>query len=231
MPSRRIEDLDQRFQPMVRNLLDWGQKLIDNTGWKLFITDGFRSFQEQNELYAQGRTKPGKIVTNAKGGQSAHNYGLAVDLAFQKAGVLSYSPDLYAPIYSVARSMNFELGADWTSFPDKPHFAYPNWRNAIINDGGEKPMPNMYKGLDLSNADSMRVAVDTWADVRDGKYVKKEESDRLIKEAYERGKKEAPKPQPQQPVSSVDLNKWMENGLTTEEMVGPMKVITNYKRK
>ncbi|MFJ5622021.1 M15 family metallopeptidase [Peribacillus loiseleuriae] len=43
------------------------------------IPDGYRSIAEQDKLYAQGRTAPGKVVTNAKGGQSNHNYGLAVD--------------------------------------------------------------------------------------------------------------------------------------------------------
>lgn len=43
-----------------------------------------RSFAEQDALYAQGRTKPGSIVTWAKGGQSFHNYGLAVDIVLLK---------------------------------------------------------------------------------------------------------------------------------------------------
>jgi peptidoglycan L-alanyl-D-glutamate endopeptidase CwlK len=43
------------------------------------LTSGYRSKKEQNELYAQGRSKPGQVVTNAKAGQSYHNYGLAVD--------------------------------------------------------------------------------------------------------------------------------------------------------
>lgn len=45
------------------------------------IVQGLRTIDEQNALYAQGRTKPGKIVTNAKGGSSYHNYGLAIDFA------------------------------------------------------------------------------------------------------------------------------------------------------
>lgn len=49
------------------------------------ITSGYRSFAEQNKLYAQGRTAPGKIVTNAKGGQSNHNYGLAIDYVLLSA--------------------------------------------------------------------------------------------------------------------------------------------------
>lgn len=127
MSSRKIEDLNQIFQPMVRSLLTKGQEAIASSGWTLFITDGFRSFEEQTQLYNQGRITPGSIVTNAKAGQSAHNFGLAVDLAFQKAGVLSYSADLYAPIYKIARSLGFELGADWAGFVDKPHFEHPQW--------------------------------------------------------------------------------------------------------
>lgn len=48
---------------------------------KLRFTHVLRTFQEQNALYAQGRTKKGNIVTNAKGGQSFHNYGVACDFA------------------------------------------------------------------------------------------------------------------------------------------------------
>lgn len=45
------------------------------------IVQGLRTIEEQNEIYAQGRTKPGKVVTNAKGGSSFHNYGIAFDFA------------------------------------------------------------------------------------------------------------------------------------------------------
>lgn len=47
---------------------------------KIRITDGYRTIEEQNLLYAKGRTALGKKVTNAKGGQSIHNYGFAVDM-------------------------------------------------------------------------------------------------------------------------------------------------------
>jgi len=46
---------------------------------KVRIVQGFRSFMEQDALYAQGRTKPGLKVTAAKGGESYHNYGLSID--------------------------------------------------------------------------------------------------------------------------------------------------------
>lgn len=48
------------------------------------IVQGLRTIDEQNAIYAQGRTKPGKIVTKAKGGKSYHNYGLAIDFAIMR---------------------------------------------------------------------------------------------------------------------------------------------------
>lgn len=128
MASRRIEDLHPDFQPMVRSLLKLGNNAIADTGYEFFITDGYRSEEEQTRLYAQGRSLPGKVVTNARAGQSAHNYGLAVDMAFQKDGQLFYLHDLYDKIYPIARNLGFILGADWITFKDRPHFEYPNWQ-------------------------------------------------------------------------------------------------------
>jgi len=53
---------------------------LANEGYTIEVVQGLRSFAEQDELFKQGRSKPGQIVTRAKGGQSNHNYGLAVDL-------------------------------------------------------------------------------------------------------------------------------------------------------
>jgi peptidoglycan L-alanyl-D-glutamate endopeptidase CwlK len=58
------------------------QKASD-LGISIVITEGFRSKEEQDKLYAKGRTEEGNIVTQSKGGQSYHNYGLAIDLAIQ----------------------------------------------------------------------------------------------------------------------------------------------------
>lgn len=178
MASRKIEDLHEIFQPMVRELLKQGQDAILSTGYTFFITDGFRSFDEQTTLYNQGRTTPGKIVTNAKAGQSAHNYGLAVDCAFQKNGSLSYDPSLYAPVYKIARTLGFELGADWTGFSDKPHFEHPEWEKI---SKGEIIMTETldWKGLDPTNLASLNVAVLKWAEVRDGLYIEKSKYDEL----------------------------------------------------
>ncbi|UTI39875.1 peptidoglycan-binding protein [Niallia sp. RD1] len=98
-----------------------------NEGIYVLITDGYRSYAEQDALYAQGRTKPGKIVTNAKGGQSNHNFGIAVDFCLtNKEGTAAYWTvnAQWKRVAAIAKSMGFEWGGDWTSFKDNPHLEY-----------------------------------------------------------------------------------------------------------
>lgn len=70
MASRKIEDLHPDLIPLCEQFLDD----CSDAGVNALITCTYRSDEEQNALYAQGRTSKGKIVTNAKGGQSDHNY-------------------------------------------------------------------------------------------------------------------------------------------------------------
>jgi hypothetical protein len=72
---KTIATLEANFQRRVRQWLD---EMVQ-TGIRPLIYCGFRSFEEQLALFAQGRTKPGRIVTKAKPGESYHNYGLAFD--------------------------------------------------------------------------------------------------------------------------------------------------------
>lgn len=69
MASRRIEDLHPKLQPIAREFLSRCQA----AGFAVLITCTYRPLDEQAALYAQGRTKPGPIVTKAKPGQSRHN--------------------------------------------------------------------------------------------------------------------------------------------------------------
>jgi hypothetical protein len=103
-------------------------------GWEPFITDGYRSLTEQAKLYAQGRTQPGKIVTYAKPGESPHNYGLAVDLAWRKKpGEAFWKVSLYKKLAPIARDLGFTWGGDWARFKDNPHFEMKGWREIIDN--------------------------------------------------------------------------------------------------
>ncbi len=95
-------------------------KEMEMLGHPIRITEGYRSTERQNELYAQGRTTPGKIVTNAKGGESLHNYGCAVDIFFLKEGY-NASEALWQTLGAVGKKHGFEWGGDWKKFTDKPH--------------------------------------------------------------------------------------------------------------
>lgn len=96
------------------------------------LTQVLRTIKEQNDLYAQGRTKAGKIVTNAKGGSSYHNYGLAVDFCLIVDGkdvswdmVKDYDGDKVADwmeVVGIFKKHGWEWGGDWKSFKDYPHF-------------------------------------------------------------------------------------------------------------
>lgn len=91
-------------------------------GIGIAITQGFRSFAEQNALYAKGRTVKGTKVTNAKGGQSIHNYGLAVDFCIfddKKQPQWTVNKD-WKRVVEIAEGMGFEAGLRW-EFYDPPH--------------------------------------------------------------------------------------------------------------
>ena len=88
------------------------------------ITQGYRTFQESADLYAQGRTKPGQIVTDAKPGQSWHNYGLAVDFALIINGETSWdqhNPN-WGTVVSIFEKHGFTWGGNFPgTFKDYPH--------------------------------------------------------------------------------------------------------------
>lgn len=91
-----------------------------------YATSGFRSYVEQALLFEQGRTRIGKIVTNAKPGQSFHNFGIAMDfthdLDMVKPGLQPDWVDAnYILLAKEAVKVGLEPGALWTGFKDIPH--------------------------------------------------------------------------------------------------------------
>jgi hypothetical protein len=92
------------------------------------VTDGLRTFKEQDDLYAKGRTKPGDVVTNAKGGSSNHNYGLAVDLVpLDSKGQPNWKAkeEVWDAMGKVGKEHGLEWGGDWKKLVDRPHFQLP----------------------------------------------------------------------------------------------------------
>lgn len=92
------------------------------------VVQGLRDEAKQAELYAEGRTAPGKIVTNAPPGHSYHEYGLAVDCMpgirgdgpWKPNGVASH-PD-YAAMIAAGEAQGLVSGSRWIHMPDFPHF-------------------------------------------------------------------------------------------------------------
>lgn len=102
-------------------------------GMSLKITSGFRSKADQDELYAQGRTKAGKIVTNAPYPQSLHNHGLAFDICFTGANPYPSDDRLWKKIADTGVKLGLTSGYYFTSFKDRPHFEYKgNYKYADI---------------------------------------------------------------------------------------------------
>lgn len=125
------------LHPLVRDTFRGFIEDAETTlGIKLRITQGLRSFAQQNELYAQGRSqiqlslvglsfvtaKPTlPRVTNAKGGDSYHNYGLAVDLVNMINGTPDWNYDMEL-LLPIATKYGIDWGGLWKSIKDRPHF-------------------------------------------------------------------------------------------------------------
>src|SRR5258705_168085 len=102
--------------------------MYDDHGATLEVVQGLRTFAEQDALFAQGRTTPGKRVTNARGGQSNHNYGLAVDLCPFLAGQPRWTWDEgFNEIGELALKVGLEWGGSWHNLVDKPHVQIANF--------------------------------------------------------------------------------------------------------
>jgi peptidoglycan L-alanyl-D-glutamate endopeptidase CwlK len=105
--SRSLQDLHPLIAAKANELQEECDKLL---GIKIIITSTLRTFTEQAALYAQGRNLPGKIVTNAKSGESIHNYGLAFDFAIMKDGKVDWDD---IPSYKKVGEQGEDLGLQW----------------------------------------------------------------------------------------------------------------------
>ena len=124
--DRRINTLHPLVREKAKIFILKAEKEL---GIKLRVVQALRSWQEQADLYNKGRTeeskaKKEKIVTNAKAGDSYHNYGLAIDVVEIKDGKALWTNPNWSKIARLGKSLGFEWGGDWKSFKDKPHFQF-----------------------------------------------------------------------------------------------------------
>lgn len=121
--SRDINDL----HPKVASLAVAFKQLCDEEGIDLLITSTYRDHESQNALYAQGRTTKGNIVTNAKGGQSMHNWRVAFDVVPLRNGkpVWDTRDPVWARIGALGESVGLEWSGRWAGrLKETAHFQY-----------------------------------------------------------------------------------------------------------
>jgi hypothetical protein len=124
--DRTYKNILSLSSPMKEKAMQFIDTVYKNTKEGLTITDTYRTAEQQRDLYAKGRTKPGKTVTNAKPGESYHNYGLAFDVYFNAGSKIDNTVDLSrtmtADIAKYAEKLGLSWGGSWESFKDYPHF-------------------------------------------------------------------------------------------------------------
>jgi peptidoglycan L-alanyl-D-glutamate endopeptidase CwlK len=120
--ERNIATLHPKAQEKAREFMEQAVPRMEQLGATVRIICGNRTYTEQDALYAQGRSKPGRIVTNARGGWSNHNFGTAWDVGIFKGGKYLDDSPLYKTLGSVGQSLGLEWGGAWTRIVDEPHF-------------------------------------------------------------------------------------------------------------
>lgn len=122
--SREIGQLHPQVQELCKLFITKCQE----SGIKVIITSTYRDNEKQTQIYNQGRNgNPGKIVTNAKAGQSIHNYRLAFDFCPIVDGKAAWSDTLlFIKCANIGKSLGLTWGGDFKSIKDMPHFEYTN---------------------------------------------------------------------------------------------------------
>lgn len=101
-------------------------------GLKIGIGECYRTVAEQDKLYAQGRTTPGKKVTNAKGSSysSMHQWYVAFDF-YRNDGKGAYDnkDKFFNKVGKIGKDLGLIWGGSWITSKDLPHFQLKDWGN------------------------------------------------------------------------------------------------------
>lgn len=135
----RFEPVDARSETTIATLLPevqpFARALVHKAaanGVVIKIISGLRTYDEQNALYAQGRTAPGNKVTNARGGYSNHNFGIAFDVGVFDGGKYNGDSPKYKAVGVLGAELGLEWGGNWKTIIDQPHFQLrPVWAQGL----------------------------------------------------------------------------------------------------
>lgn len=146
--SRSLADLHPHVRAMAEQLLEQAER----AGIRLTVTFTLRSMETQAALYAQGRTAPGHIVTNARPGHSYHNFGLAIDvvptelLALPRWGDTpanqAHADALWKQLGAIGKAIGFHWGGEFKTLRDRPHFEWSGGLNLADLRAGRRPAPD-----------------------------------------------------------------------------------------
>lgn len=124
----RSESVIATLHPQVR---PYARALVMKAaaaGITIKVISGLRSYAEQDALYAKGRSKPGPKVTNARGGYSNHNFGIAFDVGVFDGTRYIPESSRYKVVGALGKELGLEWGGNWKTIQDEPHFQLrPRW--------------------------------------------------------------------------------------------------------
>ncbi len=116
--SRNIHDLMPEVAVLCQHFID----LCAAQGIEIIITSTYRDFESQTAIYNQGRTTPGHIVTNARAGESFHNYRVAFDFLPVINGKANWADiALFEKCGAIGKSLGLEYAGDWITFKEYAH--------------------------------------------------------------------------------------------------------------
>lgn len=131
--ERTLSSLHPGVQPVMRSFLVAAKAIAARQNLDVRAISGLRTYAEQDALYAKGRTAPGPRVTNARGGFSNHNFGLAIDIGVFSGDGKTYhgTHKLYRELGPLGESLGLEWGGRW-KFNDEPHYQFcPAWARGL----------------------------------------------------------------------------------------------------
>ena len=129
MSTEQCRDIN-KLNPKAKLACEYLLKACKEAGLNIIVTETLRTTERQQYLYAQGRTRPGNIVTNCDGvkNKSIHQYGNAFDVCQNIKGK-EYEDAVIAKVGALGQKIGLEWGGSWKGFVDSPHFQ--------LNDGVE----------------------------------------------------------------------------------------------
>jgi peptidoglycan L-alanyl-D-glutamate endopeptidase CwlK len=119
--SRLLSDLLPDVEQMCRSMI----KDCQSAGIELIVTSTYRDYEAQLALFCQGRSTPGRIVTNAAAGYSWHNWRRAFDVVPVVGGKAIWDDDyMWRKCGDIGKKSGLEWAGEWVTFKEMPHFQF-----------------------------------------------------------------------------------------------------------